>query len=88
VPLAESARPLEPSVVPAPRTPLDGLTGREREVLEELAKGFTNREIGQRLYISEKTVGVHVSRIFHKFGVHSRVQASAVLQRSRPAADP
>ena len=59
--------------------------GRELEVLVELAKGFTNREIGRRLYISEKTVGVHLTRIFHKIGVHSRVQASAVLQRSRPA---
>ena len=64
-----------------PRQPgvLDELTARELEVLHELANGFTNREIGQRLYISEKTVGVHVARIFHKIGVHSRVQASAVL---------
>ena len=49
---------------PGPRTPLDDLTGRELEVLVELAKGFTNREIGRRLYISEKTVGVHLTRIF------------------------
>jgi DNA-binding CsgD family transcriptional regulator/tetratricopeptide (TPR) repeat protein len=84
VPLSAGPPPEAP-VAPAPRTPLDGLTGREREVLEELAKGLTNREIGRRLYISEKTVGVHVTRIFHKFGVHTRVQASAVLQRSRPA---
>jgi DNA-binding CsgD family transcriptional regulator/tetratricopeptide (TPR) repeat protein len=87
VPLAAGAPPQIP-VAPAPRTPLDGLTSREREVLEELAKGLTNREIGRRLYISEKTVGVHVTRIFHKFGVHSRMQASAVLQRSRPDPDP
>jgi len=76
------------SSIPEPRSrksPLDQLTARELEVLGELAKGLTNREIGNRLYISEKTVGVHVTRIFHKIGVHSRVQASAVLQRSRPA---
>jgi DNA-binding CsgD family transcriptional regulator/tetratricopeptide (TPR) repeat protein len=77
---------------PAPRqpgrdrsgTPLDELTTRELEVLRELAKGLTNREIGRRLYISEKTVGVHVARIFTKTGVHSRVQASALLHRSGP----
>ena len=61
---------------------LDVLTARELEVLHEVANGFTNKEIGQRLYISEKTVGVHVARIFTKIGVHSRVQASAVLHRS------
>ena len=47
-----------------------------------MANGLTNREIGERLFISEKTVGVHVARIFTKIGVHSRMQASAVLHRS------
>ncbi|HZG91274.1 MAG TPA: helix-turn-helix transcriptional regulator, partial [Pseudonocardia sp.] len=63
---------------------LDALTAREVEVLVELAGGLTNREIAGRLFISEKTVGVHVSRIYTKIGVHSRVQASAVLLRARP----
>jgi DNA-binding CsgD family transcriptional regulator len=76
--------------LPSPRTAadsaLDALTTREREVLAELASGLTNREIAGRLFISEKTVGVHVSRIFAKMGVHSRVQASAFLHRSRPSA--
>ncbi|MCO1654454.1 helix-turn-helix transcriptional regulator [Pseudonocardia humida] len=63
---------------------LDALTARELEVLVELAGGRTNREIAGRLFISEKTVGVHVSRIYAKIGVHSRVQASAVLLRCRP----
>jgi DNA-binding NarL/FixJ family response regulator len=53
-------------------------------VLTELASGHTNREIAQRLFISEKTVGVHISRIYAKLDVHSRVQASAVLMRARP----
>lgn len=57
------------------------LTARELEVLHEVADGLTNREIGERLFISEKTVSVHVARIFTKIGVHSRVQASAVLHR-------
>src|SRR5260221_14627921 len=39
-----------------------GLTDREREVLELVAQGLTNREIGARLYMSEKTASVHVSR--------------------------
>ncbi|MGD9528277.1 helix-turn-helix transcriptional regulator [Pseudonocardia sp.] len=76
VPAAEAVR----------QSVVDALTPRELEVLVELANGLTNREIGDRLYISQKTVGIHVSRIFAKIGVHSRVQASAVLYRSR--ADP
>jgi DNA-binding CsgD family transcriptional regulator len=67
---------------PEPADELTELTARELEVLTELADGHTNREIAQRLFISEKTVGVHVSRIYAKIGVHSRVQASAVLFRS------
>jgi DNA-binding CsgD family transcriptional regulator/tetratricopeptide (TPR) repeat protein len=63
---------------------LAALTARELEVLTELAGGHTNREIAQRLFISEKTVGVHISRIYAKLDVHSRVQASAVLMRARP----
>jgi len=63
---------------------LTSLTARELEVLTELADGRTNREIARRLFISEKTVGVHVSRIYTKIDVHSRVQASAVLFRTRP----
>jgi DNA-binding CsgD family transcriptional regulator len=57
---------------------LAALTGREREVLSALAEGMTNREIGQRLYISERTVGVHVGHIFDKLQVRTRVQASRV----------
>jgi DNA-binding NarL/FixJ family response regulator len=89
--LAERARvrldapePAQPPAAPAPDDELAALTARELEVLTELAGGYTNREIAQRLFISEKTVGVHVSRIYAKIGVHSRVQASAVLFRARP----
>jgi DNA-binding CsgD family transcriptional regulator len=57
---------------------LAALTGREREVLAALADGLTNREIGQRLYISERTVGVHVGHVFDKLQVRTRVQASRV----------
>uniref|UniRef100_UPI001BDC5714 helix-turn-helix transcriptional regulator n=1 Tax=Pseudonocardia lacus TaxID=2835865 RepID=UPI001BDC5714 len=80
------ARAVEPVAArrPAEDDELVALTARELEVLVELADGRTNREIAGRLFISEKTVGVHVSRIYTKIGVHSRVQASAVLLRCRP----
>ncbi|WP_250033390.1 helix-turn-helix transcriptional regulator [Paractinoplanes maris] len=55
------------------------LTQREREVLAALAEGLTNREIGERLFISERTVGVHVGHIFDKLQVRTRVQASRVF---------
>ncbi len=55
-----------------------GLTAREVEVLGLIAEGLSNRGIGERLVISEKTAGRHVSNIFCKLGVHSRAQAVAV----------
>ncbi|MFI5489743.1 helix-turn-helix transcriptional regulator [Micromonospora echinaurantiaca] len=61
------------------------LTAREREVLAAVAEGLTNKEIGQRLFISERTIGVHVSHIFDKLQVRTRVQASAIYLRSRSA---
>jgi DNA-binding CsgD family transcriptional regulator len=58
-----------------------GLSGREREVLALIAQGRTNREIGERLFISQKTVGVHVGNILAKLGVSGRVEAAAVAIR-------
>ncbi|MEV4461776.1 response regulator transcription factor, partial [Microbispora sp. NPDC049633] len=57
---------------------LAALTAREREVLAHVADGLANREIGERLFISQKTVSVHVSNILAKLGVTSRTQAAAV----------
>lgn len=70
-----------------PRTRTDGvragvpgpsleLTDRERQVLELVADGLTNRQIGERLYISDKTASVHVSAILRKLGVTSRTEAA------------
>ncbi|WBB80933.1 AAA family ATPase [Micromonospora sp. WMMD882] len=72
-----------PPPEPAPDE-LAVLTPREREVLALVAEGLTNREIGQRLFISERTIGVHVSHIFDKLQVRTRVQASAIHLRHRP----
>jgi DNA-binding CsgD family transcriptional regulator/tetratricopeptide (TPR) repeat protein len=58
-----------------------GLTPREREVLALVTAGRTNRQIGDELYVSEKTASVHVSNILRKLGVNSRVDAAAVAQR-------
>jgi DNA-binding NarL/FixJ family response regulator len=58
-----------------------GLTPREREVLELVAAGRTNRQIGQALFMSEKTASVHVSRILAKLEVTSRGEAGAVAHK-------
>jgi DNA-binding CsgD family transcriptional regulator/tetratricopeptide (TPR) repeat protein len=58
-----------------------GLSPRERDVLALIARGRTNREIGTELYISERTVGVHVGRVLAKLAVSGRVEAAAVAIR-------
>jgi DNA-binding CsgD family transcriptional regulator/tetratricopeptide (TPR) repeat protein len=70
----------EPSS-PTRRPDTFGLSGREREVLLLVAQGRTNREIGERLFISQKTVGVHVGNILAKLEVSGRVEAAAVAIR-------
>jgi DNA-binding CsgD family transcriptional regulator len=72
VPLPESA---------SSEGPLSRLTPREREVLEQLAAGATNRAIAGALVISEKTASVHVSNVLAKLGVENR-GAAAALARS------
>ena len=54
----------------------DGLTQRECEVLALVADGRSNRQIGEALYISDRTVARHLTNIFHKIGVTSRTQAA------------
>jgi DNA-binding CsgD family transcriptional regulator len=80
---------LEPPTQPAPAAEAEvpsvaaslGLTRREAEVLALVAAGRTNRQIGQELFITPKTAGVHVSRILAKLGVAGRGEAAAVAHR-------
>ncbi|MDN3359438.1 helix-turn-helix transcriptional regulator [Actinomadura sp. DC4] len=60
-----------------------GLTPREREVLDLIAEGRTNRQIAEELFISVKTAGNHVSSILAKLGVTGRLQAATTAQRHR-----
>jgi DNA-binding NarL/FixJ family response regulator len=65
----------------APEPPDFGLSKRELEVLALIAEGLSNPEIGRRLYITRKTVAVHVSNILTKLGVSGRVEAAAAAIR-------
>ncbi len=62
--------------------PLDELTEREHQVLELVAAGLSNKEIGQQLYLSEKTVKHHMTNILGKLQVRNRVEAAMLAQRS------
>ncbi|MGV9902995.1 response regulator [Streptomyces sp. NPDC003388] len=57
---------------------LPGLTVREREILALIGEGLTNRQIGGRLFLAEKTVKNHISRLLAKLGVERRVQAAVI----------
>ena len=69
-----------------PKSGSELLTARERQVLELIAEGLSNREISQRLFISTKTTSVHVSSILRKLGASSRTQAAMMAERV-PAGD-
>jgi two-component system response regulator DevR len=61
---------------------IDALTGQERRVLELIGEGLTNRQIGRRLFIGEKTVKSYTSSIFGKLGVECRTQAAVYAIRN------
>ena len=67
---------------PAPEESFPELTGREREVLELLGQGLSNKLIARRLTISEHTVKFHVGAIFTKLGASSRADAVSRGARS------
>jgi DNA-binding CsgD family transcriptional regulator len=78
--LGDKATAAATPVSEEPENPF-GLTARERDVLALVAAGATNREIGERLHMAEKTASVHVSRILAKLNVRSRTEAAAVAHR-------
>ena len=86
----------EPSVivreVPAPTGPFArderrlaelGITPRELEILELIAAGMSNREIGEKLFVSENTVKTHASRVFDKLGARRRTEAVQLAKEAR-----
>jgi DNA-binding CsgD family transcriptional regulator len=81
---AGAAPPRTPPPAGAETTPVGlpkgvaALSAREREVLTALADGLTNRELAERLFISERTANRHLSNIFTKLGVHNRTAAARV----------
>ena len=64
--------------------PLAALTAQERQILELIGEGLTNRQIGERMYLAEKTVKNYVSGLFAKLGMERRTQAAAYAARIFP----
>ncbi len=79
---AVTARVLER--VRAPQAPDDGLgalSEQERRILDLIAEGLTNRQIGERMYLAEKTVKNYVSNVLLKLGMSRRSEAAAYAAR-------
>ncbi|MEU2060342.1 response regulator transcription factor [Streptomyces sp. NPDC013455] len=74
----------EPAATASLPPELASLSPRERDILALIGDGLTNREIGQRLYLSEKTVKNHISRMLAKLGVQRRVQAAVLASHLEP----
>jgi DNA-binding CsgD family transcriptional regulator/tetratricopeptide (TPR) repeat protein len=78
--LARRGRLDTPAAAAAADERVPGLTARESEILALLSDGRTNKQIAETLFISERTVGVHVSRILHKLGVPNRGAAAHLFR--------
>lgn len=71
------------------KDPLKGLTEQERHILELIGEGLTNRQIGERMFLAEKTVKNYISNLFAKLGMSRRTQAAALAaQLKADAAKP
>ena len=79
---AVTARVLERLRAPSPQEdPLDALTPQERRILDLIAEGKTNRQIGEAIYLAEKTVKNYVSHLLSKLGMERRSEAAAFAAR-------
>ena len=75
----------EQVVMASAEVPADELSVREREVLELIGQGLRNREIAERLVVSEATVKTHVRHVLEKLRLRNRAEAAAYAARGRPA---
>jgi DNA-binding NarL/FixJ family response regulator len=80
--LMDAFAQMNPPATPQPETPFSGLTPRELEVLRELATDASNREIADRLFISENTVRNHVHNILEKLGISNRREAVTLARQN------
>lgn len=74
--LIELTKPQEPN-------PLSDLTVREKEILSLVAEGLTNREIGLKIHLAEKTIKHYMTNILQKLHVRSRVEAALLMQKQK-----
>jgi len=65
------------------KDPLEALTAQERRILDLIGEGLTNRQIGERLFLAEKTVKNYVSSLLSKLGIERRVQAAVMVSEIR-----
>lgn len=76
-------RLVQRSSAPTSATPFDDLTPQEQKVLSQIAAGLTNRQIGEKLNLAEKTVKNHVTSVLAKLGVERRTQAALLASKHR-----
>ncbi|MFF3469032.1 response regulator transcription factor, partial [Streptomyces sp. NPDC002619] len=70
-----------------PDAPTAALTAQERQIAELAVTGLTNKQIGERLFLSHRTVGSHLYRLYPKLGITSRVGLRAALEAMAPGED-
>ena len=75
--------PREPFVLDQTRQHQLGITGREMEILQLIAGGLSNREIAEKLFVSENTVKTHSSRLFDKLSAKRRTQAVQIAKQQK-----
>ena len=68
---------------PAPTDPLAGLSDQERRILELIGEGLTNKDIGERMFLAEKTVKNYVSNVLTKLGLQRRTQVAVLATELR-----